>query len=210
MSSLPEVTDFCRLLLLRHPEVAPEHAQRALGAGSAPLSNRGRESVVGWLRLFAPWNLDAVHSSEQEQCRDPAAALCAAKGLEPIHDPRLRDQELGRWQGHSWEEIAQGEPDRVRDFFQDFGEVRAPDGESLGEAVERMLEWWAEVAPDQLGKTIAVVASGSLITGFTAAMLGMRLSRAVCLKLPPAGVGILDVYGNGARVTCWNPTAFAE
>ena len=46
--------------------------------------------------------------------------------------------------------------------------------------------------------------------GFTAAMLGMRLSRCLSLALPPAGVGVLDVYANGVRVSAWNAGALAQ
>ena len=54
---------------------------------------------------------------------------------------------------------------------------------------------------------MVIVSSGAMVTGFAAAMLGMRLSRAVCLNLPHGGFGVLDVFANGARIATWNPTA---
>jgi broad specificity phosphatase PhoE len=205
---LPEVTDFCRLFLLRHPELAPQHQSRAVGSGNAGLGHRGRAQVVSWLELFADVPLAVAACSDQPQCRDAAAALAAQKGLDPQVDPRLRDQDLGRWQGRSWEAIAREDPDRLRDFFGEFGEVQAPDGESLGQSIERFLDWWQERRGEVLGRSVAVVASGAMVTGFAAAMLGMRLSRAVCLNLPHAGIGVLDVFENGARIATWNPTAW--
>ena len=50
-----------------------------------------------------------------------------------------------------------------------------------------------------------VVTSGTMLTGFAAAMLGMRLSRAVSLNLPHAGLGVLDIFENGVRIGSWNP-----
>jgi len=35
----------------------------------------------------------------------------------------------------------------------------------------------------------------------------MRLSRSVSLNLPHGGLGVLDCFGNGARIATWNPTA---
>lgn len=95
----------------------------------------------------------------------------------------------------------------VRTFFAEFGDSKAPGGESLGDAVERMLGWWTETMPTVLGKSIAVVLPGSLLTGFAAAMLGMRLPRCVSLQLPHGGVGVLEVFQNGSRIACWNPDA---
>ena len=72
-----------------------------------------------------------------------------------------------------------------------------------------MLQWWTKIMPDVLGKNLVLVLPGSLLSGFTAAMLGMRLSRCVSLNLPHGGVGILDVFHNGVRISCWNPGAVA-
>jgi broad specificity phosphatase PhoE len=114
---------------------------------------------------------------------------------------------MGRWQGREWAEIVREDDGMVRTFFAEFGEAKAPGGESLGEATERMLAWWADTAPSVLGKALAVVLPGSLLSGFAAAMLGMRLSRCVSLNLPHGGLGVLDVFGNGVRIACWNPSA---
>lgn len=201
---IPEVADFCRLLLFRHPQLAPEDDGRAVGAGPAQLGRRGQQAILGWYELLEDCPVDAVWSGSQPQCADAAAAVAAVKGLEAQVDDRLLDQQLGEWQGRAWDELAHQDPDRVREFFQAFGEVEAPGGESLGVAVERFLDWWSEQRTDGVGKTLCVVASGGLVSGFAAAMLGMRLERAVCLQLPPAGLGVVDVFGNGARISAWN------
>ncbi|MHC5064216.1 MAG: histidine phosphatase family protein [Planctomycetota bacterium] len=206
---LTEVTDFCRLFLLRHPELSEQHAALALGSGDASLSRRGKSTLVEWLKLVSSLEIDAIYAADQLHCRDAASAIGATKGLEVQAETLLKDQELGRWQGKRWEDLAAEEPDRVREFFADFGEITAPDGESLGQAVERFLEWWNANRQPLLGKTALLVTSGAMLTGFSAAMLGMRLSRAVCLNLPYGGLGVLDIYDNGARISSWNPTALS-
>ncbi len=204
---LPEVTDFCRLFLCRHPELAPDAAGRAIGSGVAPIGRRGQETVLRWLRVFATIRIDAVFASDRPQCADPAAAIAAAKGLEVATDERLRDQDMGSWQGRAWEDIAREDPERAREFFADFGECSAPGGESLGEVVERMLSFWGGVSAALPGRSVVIVAPGALLAGYAAAMLGMRLSRAPSLNLPHGGIGIIDVFANGARLTAWNATA---
>lgn len=200
-------TDFCRLFLLRHPELDPAHAERAVGAGPADLSRRGRTQVLRWLEMLKPAPLAAVFSGPQPQCEGPARGLAESKGLAVTTEPRLRDQEMGRWQGRSWEDVMREEGGSVQTFFTDFGDSKAPGGESLGDAVERILQWWAETMPDVAGSAIAVVLPGSLLSGFGAAMLGMRLSRCVSLNLPHGGLGVLDAFQNGVRIASWNPGA---
>ncbi len=201
---LPEVTDFCRLVVCRHPELAPEAQGRVIGAGPAALGRRGQDTVLSWLRALASLRVDAVFSAEGPQCKDPASAIAASKGLEVATDERLLDQDMGAWQGRTWEEVAREDGERVREFFEELGERTPPGGESLGEAVERVLSWWGSVAPVLVGRTALLVAPGGLIAGYGAAMLGMRLSRSMSLGLPYGGIGILDVFANGARLSAWN------
>ncbi len=197
-----ESSEFCRLILIRHPELAARNS--AIGSSSVDLSRRGRESVLRWLQLLEPVPIDGLYSSDQTQCSEPASALAKHKGLELTADPRLRDQSRGEWQGQPWEDLLQEDSTRVRDFFSNCGDSQPPGGESLGAAVERMLAWWTELSPASAGKTLSAVLPGSLIAGFSAAMLGMRLSRSVSLSLPHSAMGVLDVFANGVRMQSWN------
>ena len=206
---LEDPTDFCRLYMFRHPELDPAQAECAIGAGAADLSRRGRAQVLAWLGLLEPVTIGAVHSGPQPQCLGTARAIAEAHQLDAAIDERLRDQEMGRWQGRAWADVMREESGSVQTFFAEFGESQAPDGESLGESVERILAWWGETMPQALGQSVALVLPGSLLTGFAAAMLGMRLSRCVSLNLPHGGLGVIDVFQNGVRVASWNPGALA-
>ena len=201
---LGEPVDCCRLWLCRHPELEPGQQGRAVGAGPAALGRRGRAQVLQWLQWLEGTTVHEVHCSQQPQCLEPAQAVARARDLEPKPHALLRDQEMGRWQGLPWDEVLQRDGDLVRAFFEAFGEARAPGGESLGEAVERALQWWTATAPHVLAKSLVVVLPGSVLSGFAAAMLGMRLSRCVSLNLPHGGLGVLDAYQNGVRIAAWN------
>jgi broad specificity phosphatase PhoE len=201
---LPEVTDFCRLLLLRHPELDPACAHVAVGAGKAELSRRGRQRAVEWNEVLSGETIDSVVAADRAHCSQPGAVLARARGLEVGLEPRLRDQHMGAWEGRPWEELVNADAARVKEFFEHFTDSAPPEGESLGQAVERALAWWTETAPQGVGKTIAVVSSGGLLSGFAAAMLGMRLSRCLSLYLPHGGIGVVDVFANGVRLTAWN------
>jgi alpha-ribazole phosphatase/probable phosphoglycerate mutase len=204
---LDDPTDFCRLWLFRHPELDAAHSDTAVGAGPSELSRRGRSQVLRWLELLKGVPIAGVHCSTQPQCLGPARALAESAGREALSDERLRDQEMGSWQGRRWSDLMRDEDASVRTFFSEFGDARPPGGESLGEAVERALSWWTATMPGGVGKSLAVVLPGSLLSGFTAAMLGMRLSRCMSLNVPHGGLGVLDVFQNGVRIATWNPGA---
>lgn len=204
---LPEPTDFCRLFLFRHPELEPQQQNVAVGSGPAQLGRRGRAQVLSWVQWLEGTKVAEVHYGPQPQCSEPALALAKELGAEAKANTRLRDQEMGRWQGRTWQDLMQEEGEAVSQFFREFGDSKAPGGESLGQAVERVLEWWTLTAPHSLAKSLVVVLPGSVLTGFAAAMLGMRLSRCVSLNLPHGGLGVLDAFQNGVRIATWNPGA---
>lgn len=206
---LQELSDFCRLVLLRHPDLDQAHANVAVGAGPAALSRRGKERVLQWMDLLQNVVIHHVVSSDQPQCSKPAAGLARAHDLEVVEEARLRDQDMGKWQGRRWDDLVADDQAGVTDFFERFTDSVPPDGESLGQAVERMLEWWTQFGRDKAGESVAIVAPGSMLSGFAAAMLGLRLSRCLSLTLPHGGLGVLDVYANGVRMSCWNADGLA-
>ena len=112
---------------------------------------------------------------------------------------------MGKWQGRPWDDLLAEDASAVQNFFANYGEAKPPGGESLGEAVERVLNWWTELSPTSAGKTLLLVLPGSLISGFASALLGMRLSRAMSFNLPHGSLGVLDVFANGTRMHSWNP-----
>lgn len=207
---LDDPTDFCRIWLCRHPELEAGASEVAIGAGPADLSRRGRAQILRWLALMKGVNIERVTCGPQPQCHDAARVLAESKQLQVVVDSRLRDQEMGQWQGRSWQEIMRDQDGAVRTFFSEFGDTAAPGGERLGDAVERMLQWWAETMPKVASKTVVVVGSGTILTGFAAAMLGMRLSRCLSLNLPFGGIGILDAFQNGVRIAAWNADVWHE
>lgn len=206
---IPAPVDCRRLILFRHPELDAAHQSRAVGDGDAALGHRGRAQVLELLARLEDHVIDEVHAGPQEQCRLTAQVVAEARKLQPKVDARLRDQNMGSWQGRLWDEVLQQDGERLRAFFREFGDTAAPGGESLGSAVERVLAWWTDTAPGVVGKSLCVVLPGSMLSGFAAAMLGMRLSRCVSLNLPHGGVGVLDAYDNGVRIVSWNPGALS-
>ena len=176
----------------------------------AELSRRGQQQCLELMRTLASVQIDEVLCSPALQCRRTAEALAKDRGLEPGIIDALHDQELGAWSGRRWDEIRQTDEALLREFFADYGLVAPPGGETLTDAVDRALAWWAEQAPAKEEKTVLVVLSAPMLSGFAARLLGLSLRRALSLSLPAAGFGILDVFRDGAAVRTWHPNCLRE
>lgn len=207
---LGDVEDFARLVLLRHPELEPAVQAMALGQRPAELSRRGRASFLDLMRDLAAVPFDEVVATDRPQALVVAEALAKDRGLAARPEARLRDQSLGDWEGKTWDEIQKTDRAMLNDFFADFGKIAPAGGESLQQAVDRVLEWWNEAADSSKGKTLLVVANTPLLAGFAASLLGLSLRRSFALTMPPSSFGILDVYRDGAALRTWHPHCLSD
>jgi broad specificity phosphatase PhoE len=57
-------------------------------------------------------------------------------------EPRLREQDMGEWEGKSWAELTERDPAGVTAYWDDYARARPTGGESWGEAAARVASWW--------------------------------------------------------------------
>ena len=207
---LQEPENHARIILLRHPEINDPERGQALGQGGATLSRRGEQQTIEVLRSIADLTLDHVYSSPASHCRVTAEGIARDRGLEASVSDSLVGQALGLWEGQAWALLHAEHETLVREFFRDYGKFAPPGGETLSDAVDRVLGWWSEIVDDLESKTILIVGAAPLLGGFAARLLGLGIGRAPALNLPSAAFGILDVFRDGAALRSWHPNALRE
>ncbi len=102
-----------RLVLVRHGETIWNEEQRLQGATDVPLSERGRAQAARLAGRLAAEPFVAIYSSDLLRASETAAILAAAHDLPVQHDPRLREQSKGIWEGLTWEEVEARYPDTI-------------------------------------------------------------------------------------------------
>jgi len=129
-------------------------------------------------------------TSDLERASATAAAIGAAAGLDPVVDVRLRELDLGQWQGLTSEQARQRFPQQWADWRAGKDTPRGG-GETYAEAGARAADCVREHLIDLAeGCTLLAVTHG----GTARAALG------VLLELDPASWGRLAPLGN----TCWS------
>lgn len=149
-------TRLCRVHLFRHAEVEGGAGRYCRGQADVPLSERGRAqsaAAATWYAARFPVP-DRVWSSDLSRCRDLAGRF----GVPVEATPALREQDMGRWDGRTWEELTLADPAGTLAWWGDYVEARAPGGESFGEVYARVVRWWEGAAPE--GRVVLVVHIG--------------------------------------------------
>ncbi|WP_067827647.1 histidine phosphatase family protein [Nocardia inohanensis] len=164
-----------RLILLRHGQTEWNASDRMQGQIDTELSEIGRRQAKDCAPDMACNDLIHIVSSDLKRAHDTALAVADHAAL-PVHtDPRLRETDLGQWEGMDHHEVDRLYPGARKAWRLD-PTWTPPGGESKLEVGARALpvvqELFAE-REDWPGRTILLVAHGGLIAALTAALLDL-------------------------------------
>jgi probable phosphoglycerate mutase len=151
------------LWLIRHAESAWNAMGLWQGHADPGLSARGVAQAQALARALAGAGIEAIAASDLRRARETARIVAEALGLEPLHDARLRERDLGAWSGLSTPQIAgrwPAELARVRARDPDF---RPGGGESIRDVRGRAGGFFRELAERPGPARWAVVTHGGVI-----------------------------------------------
>jgi broad specificity phosphatase PhoE len=158
-----------RLLVARHGQSEWNAVGRWQGQADVPLSDEGmRQAADAGLRLGT---FDAVWSSDLGRASLTASIIAEIIGIGPVMlDARLRETDVGPWQGLTHDEVEAGWPGYLEQH-------RRPEGfEPYDDAAERMMAAFVDIAAASPGGEVLVVSHGGGIRAVRR-MLGCNDAR---------------------------------
>ena len=189
-----------RIFLVRHghPDF-PLDAKICLGLTELPLGPLGRMQaclLAGELR--SPELLD-VFSSPLLRCRQTAAAL----GQPFVTDNSLAEQNMGSWDGLSFETIKQHFPE----LYQERGQnplLVPPGAETLSQVQERAYPALQRCVAASSGD-LAIVAHASVIQAILASVMSVSLAESLQFRLQYGAYAVLE-WDGVFQVETWKKT----
>ena len=197
-----------RLLYLRHGETDLTVRHGMQGISDLPLNARGREQAARAAERLAGEGIDVIYASDLRRARESAEIVAGRTGGEVATDPRLREQDLGDWEGLSWPDLAtEVGSDALDRFLGDF-DFGPPGGETKRALSERVCPALDELARTQRGTTVLVVSHGGPLMVFMHAVLAIPFGRKK--RFYPSNAGLSEfgrMDGHWTLVT-FNETSF--
>jgi len=168
--------------------------ERLIGATDLPLDEAGRRQAAALAGRLASRGIRRIVTSPMARCRETATAL-AAPGSVPVEvDVDLREVDFGRWEGLTFTEAAQRDPEALKHWIEQPDAFTFPGGESVP-------EFWARVgravvrlssAPDN--GTLAVT-HGGVVRAAICHVLGLPPRNYILFDVRPASLTTLTVFG---------------
>jgi broad specificity phosphatase PhoE len=163
-----------RLVLWRHGETDYNAALRMQGQLDSQLTATGLSQARRAARLLAELKPDVLVTSDLSRAGDTAAVLAAETGMPLRVDKRLRETNLGTWQGLTHAEVEARCPGGIQ-TWRGNPEWAPPGGETRVEVAGRAAHVVSELDAD--GHSSAVLCThGGLIAGLTPLLLGLPVS----------------------------------
>ena len=149
--------------LVRHGETDWNLLKRWQGQGITPLNPTGRRQAARVAARLAGDALSALYSSDSLRAWQTAEAIAAATGLPLRPDPRLRELDVGLWQGYATHEIEWLDSERYATRQADWLTTPCPEGESVSQLIARVGQAFDDITAAHPGERVAVVTHGGPI-----------------------------------------------
>lgn len=186
-----------RFLLLRHGQTELSVNRRYSGRGNPPLTELGRSQAAAAAEYLAGrGGVSAVISSPLQRAYDTASAAASALGLEVTVDDDLIETDFGGWEGLTFSEAAERDPQLHRRWLGDTG-VTPPGGESFDAVAHRVGRARDRIIAEHGEATVLVVSHVTPIKTILRLALDAGPSILYRLHLDLASLSIAEFFGDG-------------
>lgn len=185
-----------RLLLVRHG-MAGYGDGRYWGRTDVALTGTGVRQVERLCRRLAQSDISAVYSSDLGRCLQTAEILSGPHDVSVVPCPDLREVDFGAFEGLTFGEIQQRDPDAAR-YWTESGHERFPNGEAVDDLIGRVDRFLGRLSIAD-GQTLIVAHAGSL-----RALLSLMIGRPSAwwrLRIDCASLSVVEIAREG-RVLC--------
>ena len=146
------------VVLIRHGQTDWNVEGRWQGQADPPLNDRGREQAHHAAQYQRRFGIAALYSSDLRRAMETAQIIGAEMRLPVIPQPRLREINLGKWQGMLSADIEAQYPDEFRRWHTLPLTARPPDGEDVPTLATRVLETVNEIIERHPRQRVGIVA----------------------------------------------------
>jgi probable phosphoglycerate mutase len=165
-----------KIHLVRHAETDWNRELRWQGQSDVPLNARGREQAraLGASLTGAP--LAAIYSSDLRRAAETAEIVAEQLRLPLRVDPRLREIDVGSWQGLTLTQLRVRVPEAVARWEQN-GERGWEEGESHEDMFARVVDAIRSIADRHRNEEVLVVSHGGPIGALKVLAAGLDYPR---------------------------------
>jgi probable phosphoglycerate mutase len=176
------------IILIRHGETEWNSQQRMQGHSNSDLSSVGQAQIQALGQWMKNVPFDLIYSSDSLRAKQTAEAITQFSGHELQFDQRLREKNLGVFEGLTSEEARERHPEVFRLFKTAGSKYVIDEGESTQQLQDRALEIVDEIRIKHLEERVLLVTHGGFIRVVMKHSLGLSLETPTRFLIRNTGV----------------------
>lgn len=194
-----------RWIIVRHGETDWNKSGKLQGQTNTMLSAGGRVQVAALRERLRGVKLDAVYTSDLARCIETATLVIQGRTLSPEPTTLLRELAYGEWEGLTWAEVQERDPESYDQWLRLDPNFEPPGGETIAALMERAEGFAARVRDTGAEGTTLIVAHGGSIRALVLHLLGHNESHFRSFGNPaPASITVMGLYEGTAVLETWN------
>ena len=150
-----------KLFLVRHGETDYNVQKRIQGHLDIPLNENGIEISKKIVEKLPSKLISKIFCSDLKRAKKTAEIINDTLKIPIVFDPRLRERKYGDWEGITWNEVYQKNPDLKKLKKTHPLTYKAPGGETGNEILRRISEFLTDLHDDK-GDILIVSHSGPI------------------------------------------------
>ena len=176
------------IILIRHGETEWNSQQRMQGHSNSDLSSVGQAQIKALGQWMKNVPFDIIYSSDSLRAKQTAEAITQFSGHELKIDLRLREKNLGVFEGLTSEEARERHPEVFRLFKTAGSKYVIHEGESTQQLQDRALEIVDEIRIKHPEERVLLVTHGGFIRVVMKHSLGLSLETPTRFLIRNTGV----------------------
>jgi len=176
------------IILIRHGETEWNSQQRMQGHSNSDLSSVGQAQIQALGQWMKNVPFDLIYSSDSLRAKQTAEAITQFSGHELKIDLRLREKNLGVFEGLTSEEARERHPEVFRLFKTAGSKYVIDEGESTQQLQDRALEIVDEIRIKHPEERVLLVTHGGFIRVVMKHSLGLSLETPTRFLIRNTGV----------------------
>ncbi|WP_165498250.1 histidine phosphatase family protein [Siculibacillus lacustris] len=188
------------VLLIRHGLIVEDGAPQFLGRTDLPMTEEGEAQVREIATVLADYPpLDAIFCSDLRRSKRTAELLTTGRRTPIFVSQRLREIDMGEWEGLPRRDVEVFRPDEYAARGRDLAHYRVPGGESFSDLAARVLPLWQTIVSGA-DTRVAIAGHAGVNRVILAHVLGMPLENIFRIAQRPGCVSLVEWTRDGPSV----------
>ncbi|MCZ6547912.1 MAG: histidine phosphatase family protein [Deltaproteobacteria bacterium] len=192
-----------QLIVVRHGETEWNLEGRRQGHLDSPLTAMGRAQGEALAQRLAKYKFSSLYSSDLGRAYQTAKLISESTGHTIVVDQRLRERNLGIFQGLKGDEIHKAYPEELLLHKTGGPDYIIPQGESARQQAQRNISCLEEFAKKHTGEVIVIVTHGGVLNALFRHILSIPLEAPRRFEFMNASINIFSCGKGNWMLQTW-------